>query len=89
MNVYEDVDTKILGTIIAPESPSSWNEKDASVWLAFTNINGLNLDGYGVVDGRGKAWWDQSCRYHPHLVPFYEYIHIYHYNFLTISSYDG
>lgn len=64
------MDRKILGTMIAPESPSSWDERDASQWMAFTNIDGLNIDGYGygVVDGRGKTWWDQSCRYHPLLV---------------------
>ncbi|XP_042003012.1 polygalacturonase ADPG1-like isoform X2 [Salvia splendens] len=57
----------ILGTMIAPESPSLWDERDASQWLAFTNIDGLNIDGYGygVVDGKGESWWDQSCKYHP------------------------
>lgn len=63
------MDTKILGTVIAPESPSLWDdEKDVSQWLAFMNIDGLIVDGYGVIDGRGKSWWDQSCKYHPHLV---------------------
>lgn len=59
---------KILGRIVAPESPGVWDGKDASKWLAFVNVNGVKVDGYGVVDGRGKAWWDQSCKYHPHLV---------------------
>ncbi|XP_057768178.1 probable polygalacturonase At1g80170 isoform X2 [Salvia miltiorrhiza] len=59
----------ILGTMIAPESPRSWDERDASVWLAFKDMNGLKIDGYGygVIDGQGKSWWDQSCKYHPHL----------------------
>ncbi|KAI3446948.1 hypothetical protein Pfo_003613 [Paulownia fortunei] len=37
----------ILGTIIAPESPSMWDGRDASQWLGFKDINGLNVDGFG------------------------------------------
>ncbi|CAI9782486.1 unnamed protein product [Fraxinus pennsylvanica] len=55
----------ISGTIIAPSSPIVWNGRDASQWLAFDNVNGLNVDGFGTIDGQGKGWWDQSCRYHP------------------------
>ncbi|KAL0315637.1 UNVERIFIED_CONTAM: Polygalacturonase QRT2 [Sesamum radiatum] len=52
---------------MAPESPSSWDGGDASQWLGFKNVNGLKVDGFGLIDGQGKAWWDQSCRYHPQL----------------------
>ncbi|KAK6912205.1 Glycoside hydrolase, family 28, partial [Dillenia turbinata] len=27
--------------------------------------SGLGIHGGGFVDGSGKAWWDQSCKYHP------------------------
>ncbi|XP_075503260.1 polygalacturonase QRT2-like [Primulina tabacum] len=57
----------ISGRIIGPELPSEWNGKDASGWLGFKDVNGLNVDGFGTVDGRGQGWWDQSCRYHPQL----------------------
>ncbi|KAL0427040.1 UNVERIFIED_CONTAM: Polygalacturonase QRT2 [Sesamum latifolium] len=57
----------ISGTIMAPGSPSSWDGGDASQWLGFKNVNGLKVDGFGLIDGQGKAWWDQSCRYHPQL----------------------
>ncbi|KAL0333907.1 UNVERIFIED_CONTAM: Polygalacturonase QRT2 [Sesamum angustifolium] len=60
-------DAKISGRIMAPESPSSWDGGDASQWLGFKNVNGLKVDGFGLIDGQGKAWWDQSCRYHPQL----------------------
>ncbi|KAI3771651.1 hypothetical protein L6452_02817 [Arctium lappa] len=55
----------ILGTIIAPGSPTSWNGLDSSQWIAFKDVTGLNVYGSGLVNGQGKRWWDQSCRYHP------------------------
>ncbi|KAG8376001.1 hypothetical protein BUALT_Bualt09G0017600 [Buddleja alternifolia] len=57
----------ISGRIVAPKSPSLWNERDASEWLGFKDVNGLIVDGFGTVDGQGNGWWDQSCRYHPQL----------------------
>ncbi|XP_051131226.1 polygalacturonase ADPG1-like [Andrographis paniculata] len=59
----------IAGTIIAPDRPGFWDGKDASQWLGFEGVKGLKVDGFGngTIDGRGKAWWDQSCRYNPHL----------------------
>ncbi|KAK4415520.1 putative polygalacturonase [Sesamum alatum] len=63
---YTD-DSRISGTIMAPKSPSLWDGKDASQWLGFKDVSGLNVDGLGTIDGQGKAWWDQSCRYHPQL----------------------
>ncbi|KAG8367391.1 hypothetical protein BUALT_Bualt16G0067100 [Buddleja alternifolia] len=57
----------ISGTIMAPESAGEWDGRDASEWLGFKNVNGLHVDGFGLVDGQGKAWWDQSCKYHPQL----------------------
>ncbi|KAK3001461.1 hypothetical protein RJ639_020561 [Escallonia herrerae] len=61
------IDFKIQGTIVAPNLPSLWNGRDASQWLAFHAVTGLNVGGPGKIDGRGKGWWDQSCRYHPDL----------------------
>ncbi|KAI3443805.1 hypothetical protein Pfo_000470 [Paulownia fortunei] len=58
----------ISGTIMAPKSPRFWDGRDASQWLGFKNVNGLNVDGFGSIDGRGKAWWDQSCSYHSQLL---------------------
>lgn len=62
---------KILGSIISPEAPKLWDGRDASEWLAFMDIDGLSVDGDGIIDGRGRAWWDHSCRDHPHLVHTY------------------
>ncbi|TYG49348.1 hypothetical protein ES288_D10G087300v1 [Gossypium darwinii] len=50
-----------LGT----NGPDQWNASDLSTWLAFEGVTGLSISGFGTIDGRGKGWWDRSCRYHP------------------------
>lgn len=57
---------QISGTIVAPDGPAQW-KADLATWLVFKGVNGLTIDGLGTVDGRGKGWWDRSCRYHPTL----------------------
>ncbi|KAK6945101.1 Glycoside hydrolase, family 28 [Dillenia turbinata] len=57
----------ILGTILAPASPSAWKVEYSPKWLTFENVNGLNIMGPGGINGQGKGWWDQSCRDHPGL----------------------
>ncbi|XP_026400240.1 polygalacturonase-like [Papaver somniferum] len=56
---------KVDGNIVAPESPDAWNGLDVHLWISFKEVNGLTISGGGTIDGRGKKWWDQSCRYHP------------------------
>ncbi|KAI3737924.1 hypothetical protein L2E82_27940 [Cichorium intybus] len=51
---------RILGTIVAPDNPSSWNNCETGAWLFFANVNGLIIDGDGTIDGRGNAWWTKS-----------------------------
>ncbi|CAK9147123.1 unnamed protein product [Ilex paraguariensis] len=63
----DTINFTISGTIIAPNSPSVWEKHDASQWLAFSGVTGLIVDGMGMIDGQGKGWWDQSCKYHPDL----------------------
>ena len=36
-----------------------------SKWLTFEKVSGINICGGGLIDGRGKKWWDANCRYHP------------------------
>ncbi|XP_022720771.1 probable polygalacturonase At1g80170 [Durio zibethinus] len=55
---------QLSGTIIAPNGPDQWKAADLSTWLAFQGANGLTIDGLGMVDGRGKGWWDRSCKFH-------------------------
>ncbi|XP_057969576.1 polygalacturonase ADPG1-like [Malania oleifera] len=58
---------QVNGEIIAPNSPRAWAGLDQSQWIAFTGVNGLTFSGPGTINGRGLAWWLQSCRDHPSL----------------------
>ncbi|GMH04515.1 hypothetical protein Nepgr_006355 [Nepenthes gracilis] len=61
------INFQILGKILAPTSPFAWQELDPSQWLVFKGVSGLNVYGSGTIHGRGSGWWNQSCRYRPHL----------------------
>ncbi|KAL3535857.1 hypothetical protein ACH5RR_004318 [Cinchona calisaya] len=63
----QNIEFLISGTIVAPSSPSIWDQGDVGQWLAFSRINGLSVHGFGTINGRGKGWWDQSCKLHPEL----------------------
>ncbi|XP_048332094.2 probable polygalacturonase At1g80170 isoform X1 [Ziziphus jujuba] len=63
----KNINFLILGMILAPDSPQTWKGLDQSQWLAFHGVSGLNVGGSGWINGQGKGWWDQSCRYHPHM----------------------
>ncbi|KAK9104229.1 hypothetical protein Scep_021073 [Stephania cephalantha] len=56
-------DSQIYGTLKAPNDTSIWEGLDATIWLAFENVNGLTVSGSGTIDGQGSNWWAQSCRY--------------------------
>ncbi|XP_038893387.1 polygalacturonase At1g48100-like isoform X2 [Benincasa hispida] len=47
------------GTIIAPTDFKVWG-KGLLQWLQFTKLKGLTIQGNGVIDGRGSAWWQVS-----------------------------
>ena len=55
---------QLSGTIIAPDGPNQWKAADLAKWLAFQGVNGLTIDGLGMMDGRGEGWWDRSCKFH-------------------------
>ncbi|GMI97666.1 hypothetical protein like AT1G80170 [Hibiscus trionum] len=57
----------IMGRIISPISPKTWEGLDQGKWLMFRGVSGLKIKGGGEINGRGWGWWNQSCRYHPHL----------------------
>ncbi|XP_071719587.1 probable polygalacturonase At3g15720 [Rutidosis leptorrhynchoides] len=54
---------QLLGTIVAPEDPNSWSDCESGAWLKFSDVNGLFIDGSGMIDGRGNAWWTKSSTY--------------------------
>ncbi|XP_030970028.1 polygalacturonase-like [Quercus lobata] len=58
----------ILGVLFAPSGPKEWKELNDTVkFIEFEYVNGLYIHGVGLINGRGKGWWDISCRYHPDL----------------------
>lgn len=51
---------QVVGDIVAPNDPSAWSNHDVKNWLIFSKVNGLKIEGYGVIDGRGGIWWSQA-----------------------------
>ncbi|KAK4479723.1 hypothetical protein RD792_015255 [Penstemon davidsonii] len=50
---------QISGNIVAP-SKSAWIKKSADEWLYFHQVDGLNVLGDGLIDGRGESWWKDN-----------------------------
>lgn len=56
---------QIDGTIMPPDGPDSWPKNISKrQWLVFYRINGMSLQGGGVIDGRGEKWWNLPCKPH-------------------------
>ena len=45
-----------MGTILAPQK-GEWKNTIRDSWIVFSNVEGLNMKGSGVIDGQGKEWW--------------------------------
>lgn len=58
---------QILGKIIAPDDTNAWKGLEFGDWLVFKYVDGLIVNGAsrGLLDGRGKGWWDISCKNNP------------------------
>ncbi|KAI3873852.1 hypothetical protein MKX03_010822 [Papaver bracteatum] len=53
---------QISGSIVAPISPRDWGlSGDNKRWISFRDVPGLTVNGGGIIDGRGKLWWENSC----------------------------
>jgi hypothetical protein len=46
---------QIDGNILAPRR-NAWGACSKR-WLYFLNVHGMTIDGSGVIDGQGEAWW--------------------------------
>ncbi|GLT57113.1 hypothetical protein SLA2020_301070 [Shorea laevis] len=56
---------KIDGTIMPPDGPDSWPRNSSKrQWLVFYRINGMSVQGGGLIDGRGEKWWNLPCKPH-------------------------
>lgn len=62
---------KVDGTLMPPDGPESWPKNNSRhQWLVFYRINGMSLEGNGLIDGRGEKWWDLPCKPHKVLINF-------------------
>ncbi|KAJ4968101.1 hypothetical protein NE237_014802 [Protea cynaroides] len=55
---------QIDGTLMPPNGPDSWPQNDKRQWLVFYRINGMSLQGGGLIEGRGEKWWNLPCKPH-------------------------
>ncbi|KAK6911683.1 Glycoside hydrolase, family 28 [Dillenia turbinata] len=54
---------KIDGTIMPPDGPKLWPRNYSKrQWLVFYRINGMSMQGGGLINGRGEKWWDLPCK---------------------------
>jgi hypothetical protein len=59
---------QLKGGLFAPVGPDQWKMfNDTVKFIEFEYVTGLYIRGFGLIDARGKGWWDISCRYHPSL----------------------
>lgn len=44
------------GKLIAPTDPKAWG-RGLFQWLDFSKLVGITIQGKGIIDGSGSAWW--------------------------------
>ncbi|XP_062206304.1 polygalacturonase At1g48100-like isoform X2 [Phragmites australis] len=50
---------QLEGTILAPTGAKAWGS-GLLQWLEFTKLNGIVIQGNGIINGRGQQWWTYS-----------------------------
>ncbi|XP_022759654.1 polygalacturonase At1g48100 [Durio zibethinus] len=56
---------QVDGTLMPPDGPDAWPKNNSKhQWLVFYRINGMSLQGGGLINGRGQKWWDLPCKPH-------------------------
>jgi len=48
---------KIDGKLEGPRKPIYWKNKENRSWLGFKDVEGLVINGSGVLNPHGEAWW--------------------------------
>ena len=56
------VTVTVQGTLVASLNRADWSGKDTRHWIVFRAVDGLTVNGGGVIDGNGEAWWKNSCK---------------------------
>ncbi|KAG7618144.1 Pectin lyase fold/virulence factor [Arabidopsis thaliana x Arabidopsis arenosa] len=52
-NIHIQIDGKLEG----PRKPIYWKNKENRSWLGFKDVEGLVINGSGVLNPHGEAWW--------------------------------
>ncbi|KAG8077332.1 hypothetical protein GUJ93_ZPchr0007g4269 [Zizania palustris] len=50
---------QLEGTMLAPTSAKAWGS-GLLQWIEFTKLNGIAIQGNGMINGRGQQWWTYS-----------------------------
>ncbi|KAK4477381.1 hypothetical protein RD792_016602 [Penstemon davidsonii] len=67
-NCQENLTFEVNGEIVAPPNLSGWKGVDFQ-WIQFLKFsNGITIQGNGVIDGRGQAWWKINSENTPHAI---------------------
>ena len=61
---------QINGVLLASDDRSDYG-RDGSQWIRFDSVQGLIVEGRGVINGRGNIWWQNSCKINKALVNYY------------------
>ncbi|XP_010936703.1 polygalacturonase At1g48100 [Elaeis guineensis] len=56
------------GTIIAPTDPKPWGS-GLLQWLEFRKLRGLTIQGQGIIEGQGNAWWSNKSLFDDNAQP--------------------
>ncbi|KAJ4849584.1 hypothetical protein Tsubulata_019350 [Turnera subulata] len=51
------IHVQIQGTIIGPSEPQKGRAYYMGSWIVFSRVDGVTVDGNGVIDGQGTNWW--------------------------------
>ncbi|CAK9235972.1 unnamed protein product [Sphagnum troendelagicum] len=62
---------EVDGLVVAPKSPSAWKSSGASAhWIQFTDCTRFTLQGKGIFDGSGAAFWAKGGSSRPMAIRF-------------------
>ncbi|KAF8010968.1 hypothetical protein BT93_J1564 [Corymbia citriodora subsp. variegata] len=60
-NCKSKITFQLDGKIIAPTSARAWGS--SLLWIEFTKLTKIIIQGKGIIDGQGSVWWNNSSIY--------------------------
>ncbi|KAJ0076384.1 hypothetical protein Patl1_34491 [Pistacia atlantica] len=49
-----NINIRLSGIVKAPDDLHAWQASKRGKWLVFNGVSGLNISGFGLIDGSGK-----------------------------------